>query len=96
MAGLRELGEAIDSTHRLGYGDGRCGKLARIGADFILEHYWDVFTRFVNMAAGGEWYERLDRQGVIIDDALGHNWKISYHTVRGMVQVVRRLRSLSD
>jgi len=55
-----------------------------------------VFTRFVNMAAGGEWYERVDRHGKLIDDALGHDWKISYHTVRAMVQVVRRLRSLSD
>ena len=54
-----------------------------------------VFTRLVNMAAGGEWYERVDRHGTPIDDALGHEWKISYHTVRSMVQVVQRLRSLS-
>jgi len=45
--------------------------------------------------AGGEWYERVDREGNPIDDALGHAWKISYHTVRSMVQVVRRLRGLA-
>ncbi len=29
------------SAHRAGYGGGRCEQLARMGADFILEHYWD-------------------------------------------------------
>ena len=66
------------------------------------EKYWQafqnvyrfVFDSFVNMAGGGEWYERLDRTGKPIDDALGHAWKISYHTVRSMIQTVRRLRSL--
>jgi len=29
------------SAHRAGYGDGRCAELARMGADFILRHYWD-------------------------------------------------------
>jgi mannobiose 2-epimerase len=66
------------------------------------ETYWDafenvrgfVFEKFVNLAGGGEWYERLDRAGRPIDDALGHAWKISYHTVRSMIQSVARLRSL--
>ena len=66
--------------------------------------YWDafqnvyqfVFERFVNISGGGEWYERLDRAGEPIDDALGHAWKISYHTVRSMIQTVRRLRLLAE
>jgi len=29
------------SAHRAGYGDGRCAELARMGADFLLDHYWD-------------------------------------------------------
>jgi len=29
------------SAHRAGYGGGHCAELARMGADFILEHYWD-------------------------------------------------------
>ena len=66
------------------------------------EKYWRafeavyrfVFDHFVAMEAGGEWYERVDRQGHPLDDALGHAWKISYHTVRSMVQSVRRLQAL--
>ena len=66
------------------------------------EEYWEafenvrgfVFEKFVNLAGGGEWYERLDRAGRPIDDALGHAWKISYHTVRSMIQSVARLRLL--
>jgi len=29
------------SAHRAGYGGGRCAELAWMGADFILDHYWD-------------------------------------------------------
>ena len=66
------------------------------------EKYWDafenvyrfVFDKFVVMEAGGEWYERVDRHGNPVDDALGHAWKISYHTVRCIVQCIRRLRRL--
>jgi mannobiose 2-epimerase len=53
-----------------------------------------VFSKFIASEGGGEWYERLDRAGRPIDDALGHEWKISYHTVRSMIQVVRRLDEL--
>lgn len=56
--------------------------------------YHFVFEKFVVLSAGGEWYERLDRTGNPIDDALGHAWKISYHTVRSMVQCILRLRAM--
>lgn len=67
------------------------------------EKYWNAFqnvydfvmTKFVNKAGGGEWYALLDRDGTPIWDYLGHDWKISYHTVRSMLQVIRRLRNLS-
>jgi len=69
---------------------------------FGHEKYWDtfvnvydfVFDKFVRMDAGGEWLERLARDGTVIDDALGHAWKISYHTVRSMIQTIVRLKSL--
>lgn len=69
---------------------------------FGEEKYWlafrkiydFVFSKFVNYQGGGEWFERLDRKGNPIDDALGHSWKICYHTVRSMVQVVRRLETI--
>lgn len=68
------------------------------------EKYWNafrnvydfVFNKFVTMEGGGEWYERLSREGNPIDSALGHAWKISYHTVRSMVQTVRRLKLLVE
>jgi mannobiose 2-epimerase len=70
---------------------------------FGEEKYWRafvnvhdfVFDHLVVMEAGGEWYERVDRDGRPLDDALGHAWKISYHTVRSMIQVVRRLKQLA-
>jgi mannose/cellobiose epimerase-like protein (N-acyl-D-glucosamine 2-epimerase family) len=43
----------------------------------------------------GEWYERVNRAGEPLDDALGHGWKSGYHTVRSMVQCIRRLRSMA-
>jgi mannose 2-epimerase len=72
-------------------------------AMFGDEKYWDAFVnaceflfdKFVQMDAGGEWLERLARDGTVIDDALGHAWKISYHSVRSMIQTVRRLKSLA-
>lgn len=53
-----------------------------------------VFAKMVAMEAGGEWYERLDREGNVLDGALAHSWKINYHTVRSMVQTVDRLKKL--
>jgi mannobiose 2-epimerase len=69
---------------------------------FKDEKYWQgfrnvcdfVFEKLVVMEAGGEWYERVDRYGNPVDDNLGHAWKISYHTVRSMVQSIRRLRNI--
>ncbi len=66
------------------------------------EKYWQafrnvydfVFQKMVVMEAGGEWYERVDRFGAPIDPVLGHAWKINYHTVRSMIQVIQRLRGL--
>ncbi len=55
-----------------------------------------IFNKFIAMDAGGEWYERLDREGNILDAALGHSWKISYHTVRSMIQVIKRLDILTN
>ncbi len=53
-----------------------------------------VFRKFVDMEGGGEWYERLDREGNPLDDSLAHGWKISYHTVRSMIESVERLKKV--
>jgi mannose/cellobiose epimerase-like protein (N-acyl-D-glucosamine 2-epimerase family) len=71
---------------------------------FGEERYWRafesvyrfVFDKFVNLDAGGEWRALLDRDGTPIWDYLGHEWKISYHTVRSTIQVISRLRSLAE
>ncbi len=71
---------------------------------FKDEKYWlafrniydFVFSKFVNYPGGGEWFERLDREGNPLDDALGHSWKICYHTVRSMIQVVKRLEKIAE
>lgn len=68
------------------------------------ERYWDaflkvydfIFAKFVNLRGGGEWYERVDREGNPVDDSMAHAWKISYHTVRSMIQTVRCLRNMKE
>jgi len=39
----------------------------------------------------GEWYALLDRDGTVLWDYLGHAWKNNYHTVRSMIECLRRL-----
>lgn len=65
--------------------------------------YWDayrcvhrfVFDKFVNKGVG-EWYPLLTRKGEPIWTHMGHSWKINYHTVRSMIQVIDRLKAISD
>ena len=59
--------------------------------DAFLNVYEFLFSKFINYEAGGEWYERLDRKGNVIDDVLAHAWKINYHTIRSMIQTIKRL-----
>ena len=80
--------------------------LGRVDEETLLHHYarcravfFAPFMEdfgFVTLEAGGEWYERVDRAGKPVDDTLGHAWKISYHTVRSMIQTVKRLRMLAE
>ena len=66
------------------------------------EAYWEAFTnvyefvfaKLVPADGGGEWMERVARDGTPIDSALGHAWKAGYHTVRAMVETIRRLEEL--
>jgi mannose 2-epimerase len=62
------------------------------------EKYWNayknvhrfVFDKMINKGVG-EWYPLLSRQGKPIWTHMGHSWKINYHTVRSMIQSIRRL-----
>jgi mannobiose 2-epimerase len=66
--------------------------------------YWDayknvhrfVFDKMINKGVG-EWYPLLSREGEPIWTHMGHSWKINYHTVRSMIQCIKRLdRILSE
>jgi mannobiose 2-epimerase len=49
-----------------------------------------VFDKVINKEVG-EWYPLLTRKGEPIWTHMGHSWKINYHTVRAMVQSIKRL-----
>jgi mannose/cellobiose epimerase-like protein (N-acyl-D-glucosamine 2-epimerase family) len=67
------------------------------------EKYWDsyknvhrfVFDKMINKNVG-EWYPLLSRIGEPIWTHMGHSWKINYHTVRSMVQSIKRLDIILD
>jgi mannose 2-epimerase len=70
---------------------------------FSDDRYWTayknvhafVFTKVINRDVG-EWYPLLTREGEPIWRHMGHSWKINYHSVRAMVQSVRRLEKLAE
>lgn len=49
-----------------------------------------VFDRVINKGVG-EWYPLLTREGEPVWTHMGHSWKINYHTVRSMIQSIKRL-----
>lgn len=49
-----------------------------------------VFDKVINKETG-EWYPLLTRQGKPVWTHMGHSWKINYHTVRAMIQSIKRL-----
>jgi len=70
---------------------------------FGKEKYWDayknvhrfVFDKVINRNAG-EWYPLLTREGEPIWTHMGHSWKVNYHTVRAMIQSIKRLRKIKS
>lgn len=65
------------------------------------EKYWKAYKnvhRFVQdkvvNKGVGEWYPLLSRHGEPIWTHMGHSWKINYHTVRAMIQCIRRLNMI--
>ncbi len=62
------------------------------------EKYWEgyknvhrfVFDKVINKTVG-EWYPLLSRKGEPIWTHMGHSWKINYHTVRSMIQGIKRM-----
>jgi mannobiose 2-epimerase len=68
-----------------------------------LEKYWPVyknvhrfvFDKIINHKVG-EWWPLLTRQGEPIWTHMSHNWKINYHTIRAMVETIRRMNRLLE
>lgn len=64
---------------------------------FDIEKYWPVymnvyqfvFDKMINHKVG-EWWPLLTRQGEPIWTHMSHNWKINYHTVRSMIETIKR------
>ncbi|HUX95627.1 MAG TPA: AGE family epimerase/isomerase [Bacteroidales bacterium] len=65
---------------------------------FSDQRYWDayenvhrfVLDKMVNKGVG-EWYPLMTREGIPIWRHMSHSWKVNYHTVRSMIQVLKRL-----
>ncbi len=70
---------------------------------FGEEKYWTayenvhrfVFDKMVHHEIG-EWYPLLTRAGEPIWTYMSHSWKVNYHTVRSMIQCIKRLEKLSE
>jgi len=68
---------------------------------FRDDAYWRAFCKVYDFVFDhninhdvGEWYALLSRDGSVRWDYLGHAWKISYHTVRSMIQSELRMDRL--
>jgi len=65
---------------------------------FQDEKYWAayknvhrfVYDKFVNKGVG-EWFPLLSRKGEPIWTHMSHSWKINYHTVRAVIQSIKRM-----
>lgn len=68
---------------------------------FKSEKYWQAFENIFYFVWNhninhnvGEWYALLNQDGSVKWDYLGHEWKINYHTVRSVIQSLKRLQNL--
>ena len=68
------------------------------GKEDYLEVYENVhcfvFEKMIHHEVG-EWWPLLSQDGSPIWTHMSHSWKVNYHTVRAMVQAIKRLRMLS-
>jgi mannobiose 2-epimerase len=67
------------------------------------EKYWTayknvhrfVYDKFVNKGVG-EWFPLLTRKGDPIWTHMSHSWKINYHTVRAVIQSIKRMDKMAN
>ncbi|HON91963.1 MAG TPA: AGE family epimerase/isomerase [Sedimentisphaerales bacterium] len=68
---------------------------------FGLDEYWPayynvhrfVFDKMINHPVG-EWWPLMTREGKPIWTHMSHSWKVNYHTIRCMVESIKRLERL--
>jgi mannobiose 2-epimerase len=68
---------------------------------FGPDRYWPayenvhrfVFDKMINHPVG-EWWPLLTREGEPIWTHMSHSWKVNYHTIRCMVECIKRLEKL--
>jgi len=69
---------------------------------FDTDKYWPayenvhrfVFDKMINHKTG-EWWPLLTREGEPIWTHMSHSWKVNYHTIRCMVECIKRLDILA-
>jgi mannobiose 2-epimerase len=54
-----------------------------------------VFDKMIHHRVG-EWWPLMTREGMPIWTHMSHSWKINYHTVRSMIQSIKRLDMLLE
>ena len=54
-----------------------------------------VFDKGIHHAVG-EWWPLLTREGNPVWTHMSHSWKINYHSVRAMIQSIRRLKKITE
>ena len=59
-----------------------------------VECLWDFVSEHMIIREVGEWRTLLDRRGKPLDANIGNDWKVSYHSGRGMCECRMRLRRL--
>ncbi len=61
----------------------------------FLNVYDFVFNKVINHKIG-EWWPLLDCDGKVLWKYMGNSWKISYHTIRSMIQTIKRLKIIKE
>ncbi len=54
-----------------------------------------VFDKMINRELG-EWLPLLTRKGEPIWMHMSHNWKINYHTIRSMIETIKRMKKILE
>ena len=71
----------------------------RFGTDLHWDAYENVhrfvFDRGIHHEVG-EWWPLLSREGDPVWTHMSHSWKVNYHSVRAMIQCIKRLQLLLE